>query len=178
MWSKLAPQKTKVSFANNMCDIFTTSKCPVQAQKPERRLPSTVAVSILLNASMTTTDNRGDRESPCLNPHELLKKSADTCFSLNTYFKSFLKISYPPILSSKYKIQTPLFFAIIQGFQLNLGPPNFVKALNTTEHLSLLRLLHESKSKLRVSYTKSKVSSNRLVHLKQHVLVLVIRGSK
>jgi hypothetical protein len=43
-------------------------------EKPERRPLSTVTENILLKASMTTTNKRGDRGSPYLSPLELLKK--------------------------------------------------------------------------------------------------------
>jgi hypothetical protein len=43
-------------------------------EKPERRPMSMVIENILLKASMTTTNRRGDRGSPCLSPLELLKK--------------------------------------------------------------------------------------------------------
>jgi hypothetical protein len=43
-------------------------------EKPERQPLSTVTENILLKASITTTNRRGDRGSPCLSPLEQLKK--------------------------------------------------------------------------------------------------------
>jgi hypothetical protein len=50
-------------------------------EKPERKPLSTVAVIILLKASMTLTKRKGDSGSPYLNPQELLKKPAGEPFT-------------------------------------------------------------------------------------------------
>jgi len=42
-------------------------------ENPERSPLSTVADNILLKASITTTNNKGDKGSPCRSPRELLK---------------------------------------------------------------------------------------------------------
>jgi len=51
--------------------LTTGSLEPIE--KPERRPVSTVTESILLKASMTTKNRRGDRGLPCLSPLELLR---------------------------------------------------------------------------------------------------------
>jgi hypothetical protein len=63
----LAPQKIKVSSANNKCEIFTAGGLE-PTEKLERKPLSTVAMIILLKASMTMMKRKGDRGSPCLNP--------------------------------------------------------------------------------------------------------------
>jgi hypothetical protein len=62
------------------CEIFTAGGLE-PTEKPERKPLSTVAVIILLKASMTLTKRKGDSGSSCLNPRELLKKPAEEPFT-------------------------------------------------------------------------------------------------
>jgi hypothetical protein len=50
---KIGPTKTKVSSANNRCEMLTAPKCQDPTEKPERKSPLTIAESILLKDSIT-----------------------------------------------------------------------------------------------------------------------------
>jgi hypothetical protein len=52
-------KKNKVSSANNKCEIFTVGGLE-PTKKPKRKPLSTIAVIILLRASMTITKRKGD----------------------------------------------------------------------------------------------------------------------
>ena len=73
MWSELAPQKTKMSYANSKCEILTDAEGLGPMEKPERQPLPIVAVIILLKASMTITNIKENIGLPCLTPRVLLK---------------------------------------------------------------------------------------------------------
>ena len=64
-WSKSTSQKANVSFANSKCEIAIASK-PVDETKKLSVWPPSFALNInLLNASITKTNSKGERRSPC-----------------------------------------------------------------------------------------------------------------
>jgi hypothetical protein len=69
-----APQKINVSSAKSKCFTTIASDSLGPTAKPGIEPCSNTATSIRLKASITTTNNKGDRRSPCRNPQELVKK--------------------------------------------------------------------------------------------------------
>jgi hypothetical protein len=58
----------KIRWDTNDSSLFCHS-----TKKSDKSPLSTIAIIILHSASIITTNNRGDKESPCLNLRELLK---------------------------------------------------------------------------------------------------------
>jgi hypothetical protein len=62
----------KKSKENRRWEIWSAPTFLDPTKKPERRIPYTAADSILLRASLTITNTKEDKGSPCLKPQELL----------------------------------------------------------------------------------------------------------
>jgi hypothetical protein len=62
-WSRFAPQTIKVLSANKRWEMLSAPMFLDPTEKPERKLPSTVAYSILLKASLTMIKRKGEKIS-------------------------------------------------------------------------------------------------------------------
>lgn len=69
--------KISVSFANKRWDTRSSSEFLDPTEKLDKSPLSTEVDNILLKASMTITNNKGDKQSLCPRPRELLKNSEE-----------------------------------------------------------------------------------------------------
>jgi hypothetical protein len=118
-----------MSCANKRYEILTI---PDPTKRPERKPSSTVAEINLLKSSITITNRKDDKESPCLKPRELLKKPECHSLKRKSAMKKYNALSKNVISPQNNTSSTSPLYMIISLLNIQLKEHSWLTRSNPT----------------------------------------------